>query len=203
MLAEGVAPTLIEAAATSAGMPIGPLAMLDETGLALSWQQARQAKADGLADRFCRTLAWPVLDRMVSLSRRGRRDGGGFYDYPEGEPKRLWSGLAQLYSPLADQPAADRVERRLMNAQALEAVRCLEEGVVASAADADTGSVLGLGFPAAQGGVLAQVERRGLAAFVAECDELAERHGERFRPSLWLRERTLLGTIPSRQTIVQ
>src|SRR2546426_3643665 len=80
MLAEGVAPTLIEAAATSAGMPIGPLAMLDETGLALNWQQARQAKADGLADRFCRTLAWPVLDRMVSLARRGRRDGGGFYD---------------------------------------------------------------------------------------------------------------------------
>jgi 3-hydroxyacyl-CoA dehydrogenase/enoyl-CoA hydratase/3-hydroxybutyryl-CoA epimerase len=187
MLAEGVAPASIEAAATSAGMPVGPLAMLDETGLALNWQQARQAKADGLDDRFCRTLAWPVLDSMVSRARRGRRDGGGFYDYPEGQAKRLWSGLAQLYPPLPDQPAVDRVERRLMSAQALEAARCLEEGVVTSAADADTASVLGLGFPAAQGGVLAQVERRGLAAFVAECDRLADRHGERFRPSPWLR----------------
>jgi 3-hydroxyacyl-CoA dehydrogenase/enoyl-CoA hydratase/3-hydroxybutyryl-CoA epimerase len=65
--------------------------MLDETGLALNWQQARQAKADGLDDRFCRTLAWPVLDSMVSRARRGRRDGGGFYDYPEGQAKRLWA----------------------------------------------------------------------------------------------------------------
>jgi 3-hydroxyacyl-CoA dehydrogenase/enoyl-CoA hydratase/3-hydroxybutyryl-CoA epimerase len=98
-----------------------------------------------------------------------------------------------------------------MNVQALEAARCLEEGVVASAADADTGSVLGLGFPAAQGGVLAQVERRGLGTLVAECDELAERHGKRFQPSPWLRERashgggfdrlggTILGTTPSSQ----
>jgi 3-hydroxyacyl-CoA dehydrogenase/enoyl-CoA hydratase/3-hydroxybutyryl-CoA epimerase len=194
MLAEGIAPASIEAGATLAGLPVGPLAMLDETGLALNWQQARQAKADGLDERFCRALAWPVLDRMVvSQARRGRRDGGGFYDYPEGAPKRLWRGLAQLYPPLADQPAVDRVERRLMNAQALEAARCLEERVVASAADADTASVLGLGFPAAQGGVLAQVERRGLAAFVAECDGLADRHGERFRPSRWLRERASRG----------
>jgi 3-hydroxyacyl-CoA dehydrogenase/enoyl-CoA hydratase/3-hydroxybutyryl-CoA epimerase len=193
MLAEGAAPASIEAGAVAAGMPVGPLAMLDETGLALNWQQARQAKADGLDERSCRTLAWPVLDCMVvGHARRGRRDGGGFYDYPEGAPKELWSGLARLYPPLADQPDAERVARRILNAQALEAARCLEEGVVASAADADTGSVLGLGFPAAQGGVLAQVERRGLASFVAECDDLADRHGKRFRPSAWLRERASL-----------
>jgi len=101
--------------------------------------------------------------------------------------------LADLYPALEIQPSLTAVERRLMNAQALEAARCLEEGIVASAEDANTGSVLGLGFPDAHGGVLGQVERRGLAAFVAECDALAARHGERFRPSAWLRERASKG----------
>lgn len=190
MLAEGVRPEAIEAGAAAAGLPIGPLAMLDETGLALNWQQAKQARADGLAERFCRPLAWPVLDRVVtSLGRRGRREGGGFYDYPAEGPKRLWPGLAQLYPALDVQPDTAGVTRRLMHAQAMEAARCLEEGTVRSAEDADRGSVLGLGFPVAEGGVLAQVARRGIAVFVAECDALADRHGERFRPSPWLRER--------------
>ncbi len=194
MLAEGVAPAAIEAAALAAGLPLGPLAMLDETGLALNWQQARQARADGLPERSCRALAWPVLDRMVTaLGRRGRREGGGFYDYPAGAPKALWSGLALHFPVRNDQPEADEVGHRLMHAQALEAARCLEEGTVRSAFDADTGSVLGLGFPAAEGGVLAQVARRGLDTFMAECDRLADRHGERFRPSAWLRERAVVG----------
>ncbi|WP_213956875.1 3-hydroxyacyl-CoA dehydrogenase family protein [Variovorax sp. dw_954] len=187
MVAEGIAPAAVEAAAISAGMPMGPLAMLDETGIALNWQQARQARADSLPDRFCRPLSWPVLDRLVTLGRRGRRDGGGFYDYPEAGVRRLWPGLAALFPAAATGPEIDAVQRRLMNAQALEAARCLEEGTVADARDADIGSVLGLGFPPSEGGVLAQVERRGWAVFAAECDALADLHGERFRPSAWLR----------------
>ena len=189
MVAEGIAPASIEAAAASAGMPAGPLAMLDETGIALNWQQARQAKADGLADRFCRPLAWSVLDRLVALGRRGRRDGGGFYDYHDAAPKRLWPGLGTLFPACAAAPDIDALRRRLMNAQAIEAARCLEEGTVATARDADIGSMLGLGFPKAEGGVLAQIERRGLAVFESECDALADLHGERFRPSPWLRTR--------------
>jgi 3-hydroxyacyl-CoA dehydrogenase/enoyl-CoA hydratase/3-hydroxybutyryl-CoA epimerase len=190
-----VAAQRIEDAALAAGMPIGPLAILDETGLALNWQQARQAQADGLDDRVCRRLAWPVLDRMVTtLGRRGRRDGGGFYDHPDGKPKQLWDALDAHFPPLAAQSAIDAVEQRLMHGQAIEAARCLEEGVIASAADADAGSVLGLGFPKGEGGVLAQVQRRGLGRFVAECDALAERHGERFRPSAWLRHRAARGS---------
>ena len=193
MVGEGVAPERIEAAAAAAGMPVGPLAMLDETGLALNWQQARQARADGLPERFCRPLAWPVLDHMVSvLGRRGRRDGGGFYDYPAAQFRNLWLGLAQAFAPRADQPTPEQVQHRLMHAQALAAVACLEEGIVASAQDADLASVLGLGFPKAQGGVLAQVERHGLARFVSECDALAAQCGERFRPTPWLRERKAL-----------
>ncbi|MGJ7510899.1 3-hydroxyacyl-CoA dehydrogenase family protein [Variovorax sp. GT1P44] len=187
MVAEGVAPASIEAAAASAGMPIGPLAMLDETGIALNWQQARQARADGLPERFCRPLSRPVLDALMAAGRRGRRDGGGFYDYPEGEPKQLWPGLGALHPPLSNQPDIDAVRRRLMHAQALEAARCLEEGTVATAREADIGSMLGLGFPKSEGGVLTQVEKRGLAEFESECDALADLHGERFRPSPWLR----------------
>ena len=194
MLAQGVEPTAIESAALAGGLPLGPLAMLDETGLALNWQQARQARADGLPERCCRPLAWPVLDRMVgTLGRRGRREGGGFYDYAAGAKKTLWSGLAIHFPVHAVQPEPVEIGRRLLHAQALEAARCLEDGTLRSAADADTGSVFGLGFPAAEGGVLAQVARRGLDAFVAECDRLADRHGERFRPSAWLRERAARG----------
>jgi 3-hydroxyacyl-CoA dehydrogenase/enoyl-CoA hydratase/3-hydroxybutyryl-CoA epimerase len=193
MLAEGVAPARIEAGAIAGGLPIGPLAMLDETGIVLNWQQARQARADGLGERASRALAWPVLDRMVSLGRRGRREGAGFYDYPASGAKELWKGLADVYPPRAEQPELDAAQRRLMHAQAMEAARCLEDGTVASVADADTGSVLGLGFPASEGGVLGQIERRGLGVFVTECDALSDAHGERFRPSHWLRERAAAG----------
>lgn len=194
MLAEGVAPERIESAATQAGLPVGPLAMLDETGIALNRQQALQARADGLDDRACRALAWPVLDHMVTtLGRRGRREGGGFYDYPPSGPKQLWTGLAGSFPVLAEQPSLEAARRRLLNAQAMEAARCLEDGTVASAGDADAASVLGLGFPRGEGGVLAQVQRRGLGEFVAECDVLADAHGDRFRPSAWLRERAAKG----------
>lgn len=190
MVAEGIWPETIEAGAVAAGLPIGPLAMLDETGLSLNWQQARQARADALPERFCRPLAWPVLDRMVSsCGRRGRREGGGFYDYPADGPKRLWPGLPEQFPPLEIQPTMEAVQRRLLNAQAMEGVRCLEDGTVASVEDADTASVLGLGFPRAEGGVLAQIQRRGLVTFIAECEALADAHGDRFRPSSWLRER--------------
>lgn len=189
MLAEGVASDRIESAAMQAGLPVGPLAMLDETGIALNRQQALQARADGLDARACRALAWPVLDHMVTvLGRRGRREGAGFYDYPASGPKQLWTGLAGSFPLLAEQPSLEAAQRRLLNAQAMEAARCLEDGTVASAEDADAASVLGLGFPRGEGGVLAQVQRRGVAEFVAECDALADAYGDRFRPSAWLRE---------------
>jgi 3-hydroxyacyl-CoA dehydrogenase/enoyl-CoA hydratase/3-hydroxybutyryl-CoA epimerase len=130
----------------------------------------------------------------VTLGRRGRREGAGFYDYPVNGAKTLWNGLSDIYPLSAEQPEPDVTRRRLMHAQAMEAARCLEDGTVASVADADTGSVLGLGFPASEGGVLGQIERRGLAAFVAECDALADAHGERFRPSRWLRDRAADGS---------
>lgn len=188
MVGEGVAPALIEQAGRAGGRPIGPLAVIDDIGLQLNWQQARQARADGLAERFCRPLAGPVLDRMVSLGRGGRRQGGGFYEHPADSDKRLWPGLAEHFGTAAAQPPLETVQQRLYAAEAMEALRCLEEGVLTSADDADTGSLLGLGYPAASGGVLRAVERQGVERFVAASAALAQQHGPRFEPSPWLRD---------------
>lgn len=188
MVGEGVAPELVEQAALADGRSIGPLAVLDEVSLQLNWQQARQASEDGLETRFCRPLAWPVLDRMVRLGRGGRRQGGGFYDFPPEGGKRLWSGLAEIFAPAREQPPLEAVQQRLRCAEVMEALRCLEEGVLASADDADTGSLLGLGFPAATGGVLRWAEEQGLSCFAEACSALAQVHGPRFEPSAWLRD---------------
>jgi 3-hydroxyacyl-CoA dehydrogenase/enoyl-CoA hydratase/3-hydroxybutyryl-CoA epimerase len=193
MLAEGVAPALIDNAARQAGFATGPLAVTDEVSLDLQQRVVAQAQADGLAPRFLRRHAQPVIERMNALGRLGRKTGGGFHDFPPGAPKRLWPGLAGEFPLRAEQPAADTVAARLLCIQALEAARCIEEGVVRAAADADVGATLGLGFPAWTGGPLSYIETVGLKPFVATCDQLADHHGERFRPSAWLRERAATG----------
>ena len=186
MIAEGVAPASIEEAALANGRAIGPLAVLDEVSLQLNLQQGLQARADGLEERFCRSLATPALIRMIELGRAGRRSGGGFYDYPAAGPKTLWSGLSRAFPPGASRPLLDSLRLRLGCVEAMEALRCLEEGVVASADDADVASQLGLGFPESAGGVLRWVETMGLDEFVEACDKLALAHGPRFEPSPWL-----------------
>jgi 3-hydroxyacyl-CoA dehydrogenase len=188
MVAEGVAPALIEAAALANGRVIGPLATLDETGVSLNLQQARQARADGLEPRFCRPFAESVLARLVESGRDGRRSGGGFFDWPAEGPRNPWPGLIAIFPLAAGQPDLETLKLRLLAAEAREALRCLEEGVIASADDADTASVLGLGFSKQVGGVLRWVEGFGLKPFVAACDSLAHAHGPRFAPSPWLRE---------------
>jgi 3-hydroxyacyl-CoA dehydrogenase len=187
MLSEGVAPQLIEAASIANGRALGPLAMLDETGLALNLRQARQARADGLEPRFCRPLAEPALARMADLGRSGRRNGGGFFDWPADGPRTVWPGLESAFPLRIDQPDGEAVTLRLLCAEAREALNCLEEGVIASADDGDAASVLGLGFPKRVGGILRWTEDFGLTGFVTTCDALAQNNGTRFAPSPWLR----------------
>jgi len=188
MVAEGVAPALIEEAALANGRAIGPLATLDETGIGLNLQQARQARADGLEPRFCRPLADSVLARLVESGRGGRRAGGGFFDWPAEGARAPWAGLAAAFPLAAAQPDVETIKLRLLFAEAREALRCLEEGGIASADDADLASVLGLGFPERVGGVLRWAEDFGLNPFVALCDGLARTHGVRFAPTSWLRQ---------------
>lgn len=180
MLAEGVNPALIENAAKHAGMPVGPLAVTDEVSLELSYHVGRQTRRD-LGDAYVASPADEVIRRFVEdLDRKGKRFGKGFYDYPEGARKRLWPGLAEHFPRADEQPSADEVRTRLLYAQAIETVRCLDENVVTHPADADIGSVFGWGFPPWTGGTLSYIETVGLVAFVAEADRLAKTYGERF-----------------------
>lgn len=179
MLAEGVNPALIENAGRLAGMPMPPLALIDEVSAELLHKAMKQARADQGA-RYREQPQDRVLAAMVEKTGRlGRKVGQGFYDYPAQGARRLWPGLAELF-PVADQqPTVDEVRERLMYAQSLEAARCVAEGIV-SPRDADVGSILGWGFPAVLGGALGQIDTVGAAAFVQACDRLARLHGPRF-----------------------
>ncbi|MFP5307583.1 MAG: 3-hydroxyacyl-CoA dehydrogenase NAD-binding domain-containing protein [Gammaproteobacteria bacterium] len=193
MLAEGVEPALIENAARMAGMPVGPLAVTDEVTIELQLKVHEQAVADRLPKPFRRLTAIDVVRKMVELGRIGRRGGAGFYDYPAGGRKQLWSGLRELFPPKARQPDVDELRLRFLMIQALEAARCVEEGVIEHAEDADLGSILGIGYPSWTGGVLSYIETVGLQRFVDDCERMAKRLGARFRPSPALRARAAAG----------
>jgi 3-hydroxyacyl-CoA dehydrogenase/enoyl-CoA hydratase/3-hydroxybutyryl-CoA epimerase len=194
MLADGIAPALIENAARMAGMPVGPLAVVDETTTDLRWKVIQQAEADGLAPRYTRPPGYEVCRKMaVELKRGGRRFGGGFYDYPEGGKKKLWTGLAELFPVSIVQPDVEELKRRFLTIQAIEAARCLEEGVLTHPEDGDLGSVLGVGFPAWTGGALSYIDTVGVRRFVDECERMAEAYGARYAPTPMLRERAARG----------
>jgi len=180
MLAEGVNPALIENVAKQAGMPVGPLAVTDEVTLELSHHVMAQTKK-ALGDAYVAGPADDVINQFVEdLDRKGKRFGKGFYDYPEGGKKHLWPGLAEHYPLAAEQPGADEIRKRILYVQAIETVRCMDEGVVTHPADADIGSIFGWGFPPYTGGTISFIETEGLANFVAEADRLTEAYGERF-----------------------
>ncbi len=183
MLAEGVSAPLIEHAALAAGMPVGPLAVLDETSLALSVHVLDQTRADMAAagQRFEPGRGELFVEQMVKeWGRPGRAGGGGFYDYPKGEPKRLWPELKARFEKAGVAADIDELKQRLLYRQAIETARCLAEGVLTSTADANIGSILGIGFPAWAGGAMQFIESEGRERFFANAQALALRHGERF-----------------------
>ncbi len=186
MLAEGIAAPLIEHAALAAGMPVGPLAVLDETSLALSVHVIEQTRADLAAEgkSVALTAGETLVERMVKeLGRPGRAGGGGFYDYPAGQPKRLWPGLRETFERSDVVADVDELKQRLLYRQSIETARCLAEGVLTSVAEANIGSIHGIGFPAWTGGAMQFIASQGRERFIANADALAERHGERFRLS--------------------
>ncbi|MBB5805035.1 3-hydroxyacyl-CoA dehydrogenase/enoyl-CoA hydratase/3-hydroxybutyryl-CoA epimerase [Saccharothrix ecbatanensis] len=195
MVAEGVAPALIENVARRAGMAVGPLAVSDEVTLTLQLKIRDQTLADdpsasgALADH----PAFRVLEELVGEGRTGKSGGAGFYEYPSEGRKFLWPGLARYVR--ADAGVTERdVEDRLLFVQSLETVRCLDEGVLTSVGDANVGSVFGFGFAPWSGGTLQFVNSYGLAEFVERADYLADTYGERFRPPASLRERATRNT---------
>ena len=183
MLGEGIPAAVIENAAMQAGMPVGPLAVLDETALSLSVHVLDQTRADLAAEgkTYTATPGELLVERMVkALNRAGRAAGGGFYDYPAGQKKHLWPELKTLF----EQPGAawdlQTVKDRLLYRQAVETARCLAEGVLTSVHDGNIGSIFGIGFPAWTGGALQFIYGMGIEAFEQRCGELAAQHGPGF-----------------------
>jgi 3-hydroxyacyl-CoA dehydrogenase/enoyl-CoA hydratase/3-hydroxybutyryl-CoA epimerase len=187
MLLEGVPASSVEQAASQAGYPAPPLALSDELNLNLLRKIRNQYKAAAEAEGVPWTgnPAEGLIDEMLDQhSRGGRLAGTGFYDYHDGKRAGLWSGLADLAPAAAPAPPLRDLEERMLFVETIEAVKCRDEGVIASVADANVGSILGIGFPGWTGGVLQFVNGYdgGPAGFVARSGELAAHYGERFTP---------------------
>ncbi|HVV91027.1 MAG TPA: 3-hydroxyacyl-CoA dehydrogenase NAD-binding domain-containing protein [Solirubrobacterales bacterium] len=187
MLAEGVPAPSIEQASLQAGYPTGVLQLCDELNLELMRRirDTGRAAAEAAGKEWRAHPAEAVLDRMLDeFGRPGRLGGAGFYDYAEGRRTGLWPGLVEAFGGGTETPFADLKERFLF-AESVEALRCLEENVIESAADGNIGSLLGIGFPAWTGGVVqfARGYEGGFDAFVTRARELTSRYGARFDPA--------------------
>jgi 3-hydroxyacyl-CoA dehydrogenase/enoyl-CoA hydratase/3-hydroxybutyryl-CoA epimerase len=191
MLAEGIPAAVIENAGRFAGMPVGPLAVIDETSMSLSVAVMEQAKADLEAQggKYAPQPGQEVIMRMVKeFKRPGRAGGGGFYEYPKDGKKHLWPELAKIFGRNNANWDFEELKERLLYRQAIETVRCLEEGVLEHVHDGNIGSIFGIGFPAWAGGALQYVNHVGSKKFVKRADELAKKVGPRFAPPKLLRD---------------
>ena len=200
MLGEGINAQSIEQAAMQAGYPVGTLNLIDEINMETALKIGKAARDD--AKREGQELppehpAEVVMKKMVEeLDRPGKVQGKGFYEYPENGKKHLWPGLKDAFGGDKEIPFED-IKERMMFVEAIEAVKCFDEGVMESVADANIGSIFGIGFPAWTGGVIQYINQYegGLRGFAARAQELAKLYGDRFNPPASLVEKAEKGEI--------
>ncbi|WP_022829344.1 3-hydroxyacyl-CoA dehydrogenase family protein [Sphingobacterium paucimobilis] len=180
MLLEGIPAEMIEAQARQAGFGASPLAVLDEISLPLMLHVYDQLPSLSNSQR----RAYRYLETLIAQGRSGRKTGKGFYNY--GESKNLWKDpTLPTSAPLIDEGT---IAKRLLHIMALDSYRCLEEGILDSTSDGDTGSILGIGYPRHTGGVFQHIDQVGLPQFVQECEQFADK-GEQWEIPDSLRER--------------
>jgi len=198
-LLEGVPAPTIEQASSQAGYPAPVLQLMDELNmeLAVRVRKATQAAVEAAGGTWEDHASSAVVDKMLAEGRPGRLGGAGFYDYEDGKRTALWPGLKEQFPPVADPSTIDLVEleERMLFIEAIETVKCVDEGVIESVADANIGSIFGIGFPGWTGGVLQYINgyEGGLPGFVARANELAAKHGARFTPPASLVEKAERG----------
>jgi 3-hydroxyacyl-CoA dehydrogenase/enoyl-CoA hydratase/3-hydroxybutyryl-CoA epimerase len=187
MRLEGIPAAMVENTARMAGMPVGPLSLNDETALDLGLKIVRATEAD-LGAQAVNPQQKALLEAMVEKNGRlGRKNGKGFYDYPPGQPKRLWPGLADLLPKKLSREEIDALDvetlkQRFLVVQAVEAARTFEEKVVTDVREADVGSILGWGFAPWSGGTLSYIDMMGTKKFVALARKFEKDYGARFAP---------------------
>ena len=190
MLTEGVPAAMIENLAKQAGMPLGPLQLNDETAIDLSHKILHQTIRD-LGEGAVEQRHIDLVDAMVEKHERlGKKNGKGFYDYPDKPAKKhLWHGLKDMY-PQQDADTIDRqeIKNRFHATIAVEAARCVEENVVTDVREADVGSILGFGFAPFTGGALSYIDGMGTTKFVEMLKDLHAKYGDQFKPNALLLE---------------
>lgn len=198
MLSESIHPQFIESAALQAGMPIGPLAVQDEVSMTLSRKVVDQTRLDLKAEGkdLPVTPAEELTNKMLDeFKREGKAAGAGFYDYPEKGKKKLWAGLTEHFVKPEVSISLEDAKERILFRQAIETLRCFEEGVLTSVRDANIGSIFGIGFAPWTGGAIQYVNQYGVRAFYQRAKELAEQYGERFEPPAILVEHAEKGEL--------
>jgi 3-hydroxyacyl-CoA dehydrogenase/enoyl-CoA hydratase/3-hydroxybutyryl-CoA epimerase len=178
---------MVENTARMAGMPVGPLALNDETALDLGLKIVRAAEQDLGASGINPQQKKLLEDLVEKHGRQGRKNGKGFYDYTPGKPKRLWPDLGELLPKTLSREEVEAIDveelkQRFLVTQAVEAARTFEEHVVTDVREADVGSILGWGFAPFTGGTLSYIDMMGTKAFVELCRKFEKKHGPRFKP---------------------
>ncbi len=188
MLMEGVPAAMIENVGRMAGMPVGPLSLNDEVAVDLAWKIVKATEADLGKDAVDARQKVLLSEMVEKYGRLGRKNGKGFYDYPEKGPKKLWPGLVELQMKALDPDTidVDELKQRMLAIQALETARCFEQRVLTDVREADVGSILGFGFAPFTGGTLSYIDFMGVKNFVALCERLEKKHGSRFKPNTLL-----------------
>ncbi|MBR0800099.1 enoyl-CoA hydratase/isomerase family protein [Bradyrhizobium jicamae] len=212
MLLEGVPPAMIENTAKMAGMPVGPLSLQDEVALDLGLKITRATEADLGPNAVDQAQKKLMVEMVEKQGRFGRKNGKGFYDYPEkgkGQ-KSLWPGLAALQPKQLDPDTlqVEELKQRFLVVQAVEAARTVEDRVITDVREADVGSILGFGFAPFTGGTLSYIDFMGTRKFVELCHKFEAKYGSRFTPPKLLEEmaakgETFYGRFPPKKPAAQ
>jgi 3-hydroxyacyl-CoA dehydrogenase/enoyl-CoA hydratase/3-hydroxybutyryl-CoA epimerase len=186
MLGEGVEPASIEHAGSQAGYPAPPLQLSDELNMELMNKivAANRKGAEEAGKVYIPHPADAVIEKMIEAGRPSRLSGAGFYEYVDGSRTQIWPGLRELFKSGSSTPPLQDMIDRMLFAEALETQKCFDEGVIETTADANIGSILGIGYPAWTGGAAQFITGYpgGKAGFVARAQELAAKYGDRFNP---------------------
>jgi len=196
MLQEGHIPALIEQISKQSGMRMGALALADELSLPITLKYERQA-AEHYGNKYIEHPATVVLNQMIEeLDRKGKSKRAGFYNYDEAKNATgLWENLTEHFPTKIAQYTKQEISERLLFVQVIEAVWCLQEGIIKTVAEANLGSIYGWGFPAFRGGAIQYINDYGMKEFVERCAYYEQVHGPRFKVPKLLRQKAESGEV--------